>query len=381
MVDRPAFTLGVEEEYLLVDKATRDLVHEPPAALMAAFEADIGKQVTSEFLKCQVEVETSVCASVEEAHRELKHLRRSIARIAGDYGFAPIAASTHPFAHWEEQVHTRKDRYDMLARDLAGAARRMLICGMHVHIGIEDPDLRIDLMNQASYFLPHLLALSTSSPFWHGEDMGLDSYRLSVFDTLPRSGMPDVFESFGQYTRVVEQLAAIGVIPDGTMIWWDIRPSARFPTLESRITDICTRLEDAVAIAALFQSLLAALFRLRQKNQRWRLYPGTLTKENRWRAQRYGAQGQLIDFGKGELVDFSDLAEELIDIVREEAAVLGCLPYVEHIREIARRGTSATAQRKIYREALEEGADRQQALEAVVDFLIRETVEGVLTGD
>lgn len=377
MIDRPSFTIGVEEEYLLVDRETRDLVHEPPPELMPAFEQELGKQVTGEFLKCQVEVDTMVCANVAEARDDLKRLRGTIARIADGHGLAIIAASTHPFAHWEEQVHTAKERYDMLARDLAGTARRMLICGMHVHVGIEDPDLRIDLMNQVTYFLPHLLALSTSSPFWHGEDMGLASSRLSVFDTLPRSGMPDTFESYSEYARLVEQLVKAGIIPDGTMIWWDVRPSARFPTLENRITDVCTRLDDAVALAALFQSVLATLFRLREQNQRWRLYPATLIKENRWRAQRYGALGELVDFGSGELMPVAALADELIAIVRAEADVLGCLENVEHARDIVQRGTSATAQRRVFDEATKGGADRHEALQAVVDFLIDETLVGV----
>jgi len=376
-MDAPSLTMGIEEEYLLVDRDTRNLVRDPPAALMTAMQAALGEQVTSEFLKSQIEVGTKVCTHIGEARDELKRLRRTVADIADGFGFAPIAASTHPFSHWEDQEHTRKDRYDALARDLAGAARRMVISGMHVHVGIEDDDLRIDLMNQVRYFLPHLLALSTSSPFWQGEDMGMQSYRLTIWDALPRTGLPDTFDGYSEFQRLVHQLVETGIIPDSTMIWWDIRPSGRFPTLESRITDITTRLEDGLAIAATYQALLSMLYRLRQKNQRWRLYPGTLMKENRWRAQRYGVTGELIDFGKGALTSFSDLCDEIVEMTAEDTARLGSMAEVAHIKEIAARGTSADEQRRVYNQCLADGADTPDALNAVVDYLIDETVAGI----
>jgi glutamate---cysteine ligase / carboxylate-amine ligase len=373
-MDAPSLTMGIEEEYLLVDRESRNLVRDPPAALMSAMQAALGSQVTSEFLKSQIEVGTKVCTGIDEARAELKRLRATVAEIADGFGFAPIASSTHPFSHWDEQEHTRKDRYDALARDLAGAARRMVISGMHVHVGIEDDDLRIDLMNQVRYFLPHLLALSTSSPFWQGEDMGMQSYRLTIWDALPRTGLPDTFDGYSEFQRLVRQLVETGIIPDSTMIWWDIRPSGRFPTLESRITDISTRLEDGLAIAATYQALLSMLYRLRQKNQRWRLYPGTLMKENRWRAQRYGVTGELIDFGKGALTSFSNLCDEIVEMTAEDAARLGSQAEVAHIKTIAERGTSADEQRRVFNQCLAEGADARDALNAVVDYLVEETV-------
>lgn len=215
------------------------------------------------------------------------------------------------------------------------AWRRLIICGLHVHVGIPDEDLRIDLMNQVSYFLPHLLALSTSSPFWQGEESGLQSYRLSVFDSLPRTGLPERFESWGEYQRMVSRLMQAGLIEDGSKLWWDIRPSARYPTLEMRVTDVCTRLDDGICIAALYLCLLAMLLRLRQKNQRWRVYANTLIDENRWLAQRYGTAGTLVDFGKGEAVPYAGLLEELIELTREEAVALGCLAEVERARGIS----------------------------------------------
>lgn len=376
-MDAPTLTLGIEEEYLLVDRETRDLVRNPPDALMDQLHKAIGEQVTSEFLRCQVEVGTKVCTEIGEARAELVRLRRLVVEVADGFGYAPIAASTHPFSHWDEQEHTKKERYDTLARDLAGAARRMVISGMHVHVGIEDDDLRIDLMNQVRYFLPHLLALSTSSPFWQGEDMGLQSYRLTIWDALPRTGLPDSFDGYSEYQRLVQQLVETGIIPDSTMLWWDIRPSGRFPTLESRITDICTQLDDGIAIAATYQALLSMLYRLRQQNQRWRLYPATLMGENRWRAQRYGVSGELIDFGKGTLTSFDALCDEIIEMTAEDAARLGSRDEISHIRRIARRGTSADQQRRVYSDAMTGGAEPHDALVAVVDHLIEETAAGL----
>ena len=375
-IAEPSLTIGVEEEYLLVDKATRDLAASPPDELMERCAERLGTRVTPEFLRSQLEIGTAVCASVEEARQQLIELRAGIAEIAADYGLAPIAASTHPFARWLDQQHTARERYDGLARDLQAAARRLLICGMHVHAGIEEPDLRIDLMNQVKYFLPHLLALSTSSPFWGGQDTGLMSYRLTVFDALPRTGVPEQLGSYGEFERLASHLIEAGLIEDASKIWWDVRPSSRFPTLEMRMTDTCTNLEDSLSIAALYQSLLSMLFRLRRQNQRWRVYPVLCVQENRWRAQRYGVTDTLVDFGKGEQVAYVELLNEIIDLVREDAERLHCLASVEHAREIVRRGTSAQSQVAVYRESLDAGADEQEALRRVVDWLIAETVRG-----
>jgi carboxylate-amine ligase len=377
MIPRPSLTIGVEEEYLVVDRETRDLVRDPDPAFLKACEERIGEQVTPEYLRCQVEIGTQPVQTVAEAREDLKRLRRAVAAACEEFGYAPIAASTHPFAKWREQTHTPKPRYDELRKDLGAAVRRLLICGCHVHCAVEDDDLRIDLMNQATYFLPHILALTCSSPYWQGEDTGLSSYRLTVFDALPRTGLPDTLDSYAQYKRLVQQLVNAGCIEDATKIWWDIRPSAKFPTVEMRVADVCTRLEDAVTIAAVYQSLFSYLWKLRRRNQRWRLYPNTLIQENRWRAQRYGSRGELVDHGLGELVPFNSLMEELIGIIAEDAEELGCLEEVLRIRQIAVEGTSADRQRAAYTNAVSTGSDHEGAMRKVVDHIIAETVEGL----
>lgn len=370
----PSFTVGIEEEYLLVDRETRDLVVDAPDSLMTRCEKELGERVAPEFLQSQIEVGTSKCETIAQAGAELTELRRTIARIADDYGLAPIAASTHPFAAWDSQKHTRKERYDDLARDMQAVARRLLICGMHVHVGLDDDELRMDLMQQIAYFLPHLLALSTSSPFWRGEVTGLKCYRLSVFQELPRTGLPESFDSYGEYQRHLDVMVRAGLLEDGTKIWWDVRPSARFPTLEMRIADVCTNVSDGLAIAALYTSLLRMLYVLKRNNQRWRKYSNMLIDENRWRAQRYGLDGGLVDFGKGEVVPYNDLLEEILALTHDHAAALDCLQEASHAREILRRGTSAHRQLEVFSQACYDGADKQEALKRVVDWLIAESV-------
>ncbi|MEM8571678.1 MAG: carboxylate-amine ligase [Pseudomonadota bacterium] len=371
-MDRPSFTLGIEEEYLIVDRQTRDLVAEPDPAYLKACGDIFGDQVSTEFLQCQIEVGTRPHRSVGDAIEELRHLRWGVADAAEPFGYAVIAASTHPFAQWRQQSRTKKERYEGLWSDIGGPAWRLLICGMHMHVGIEDPDQRIDLMNQASYFLPHMLALSGSSPFWDGTDTRLSSYRLTVFDAMPRTGLPDPLSSYSEYLRLIEHLVAASCIEDGSKIWWDIRPSSKFPTLEQRITDVCPRLEDVAALAALYQSLLSWLYRLRTRNQRWRIYPNTLIAENRWRAQRYGVEGKLIDHGCALAVPVSDLVEELLDMLGDDAAALGCARELHALRHIVTEGTSAMRQRKVYSHAIASGAEKPAALQAVVDSLIEE---------
>ncbi|MEQ9329018.1 MAG: carboxylate-amine ligase [Rhodospirillales bacterium] len=373
----PAFTIGIEEEYWLVDRQTRNLAADPPADLVERCNAAACAEVSPEFLRSQIEIGTTPCKTVGEAAAQLRSLRRTIADIAGEAGLAPVAASTHPFAEWADQHHADKQRYNALAEELQTVVRRLLICGMHVHVGIEDADTRIDLMNQVSYFLPHLLCLSTSSPFWRGQNTGLMSYRLSVFKELPRTGLPDRFDSHSAYERHVDAMVGAGVIEDATRLWWDIRPSARFPTLEMRMSDIPTRAEDTATVAALYVCLLRMLWRLRTQNQRWRIYSGMLVAENRWRAQRYGLNGGLIDFGAGAVVPYITLLEEILDLVREDAEALDCLAEVEHAREIVARGTSAHRQVETFDAAIAGGASREEALRAVVDMLIAETVTGL----
>jgi len=376
-IEVPEFTIGIEEEYLLVDKDTRSLLVDPPQTLMAEAEELCGTQVSSELLQSQIEIGTKVCHSIQEAHEDLAHLRRSVIEVAGRHGLAPIAASTHPFSRWTEQKHTRKDRYDELTTEMQGAARRLVICGMHVHVGISDDELRIDLMNQMSYFLPHLLALSCSSPFWLGQDTGLKSYRLTIFDALPRTGLPERFASYAEYERHIGILMEAGLIDDSTRIWWDLRPSARFPTLETRIMDVCTRLEDTVSLAAMAMCILRMLYRLRTRNQRWRIYTPMLIRENRWRAMRYSFDEGLIDLAKGTVVPFADMLDELCSLVSEDARALGCEKEVAGVHNILSRGTSAHRQLKDYELERASGASVEDSLKAVVDTLIRDTAQGL----
>ncbi len=369
----PQFSIGIEEEYLLVDKTTRSLAINPPKSLLKECKELLGNQVTNELLLSQIEIGTKVCNNIQEAREDLSRLRKNIVEVTARYGLAPIACSTHPFSRWSEQEQTPKDRYELLTREMQAVARRMLICGMHVHVGINDDELRIDLMSQLAYFLPHLLSLSCSSPFWNGEDTGLKSYRLTIFDNLPRTGIPTEFQSFSDYKRHIEILTNAGVMEDSTKIWWDIRPSAKYPTLETRIMDVCTRIDDAISLAALVVSTLRALYRLRMKNQRWREYSSMLIRENRWRAMRYSFDEGLIDFGKGSIVPFEELLDEFIEISIEDAKILGCDKEVMDTKNILKRGTSAHRQLKTYELSIAAGKNKDEALNDVVDMLINET--------
>lgn len=377
MTKAPEFTLGVEEEYLLVDSETRALVIDPPESLLDEFEAECGDQVTTELLRSQIEIGTKVCRSVAEARDELKRLRSGVIKVAEKNGLSVVAASTHPFSRWSEQKHTQKDRYEALTAEMQGAARRLMICGMHVHVGIGDDNLRIDLMNQFGYFLPHLLALSCSSPFWEGRDTGLKSYRLTVFDALPRTGLPEHFQSYAEYQRHVGTLTSAGMIEDASRIWWDMRPSCRFPTLETRIMDVCTRLDDTVALTALLVCVMRMLYRLRVNNQRWRTYAHMLIAENRWRAMRYSFDEGLIDFARGELVPFRELLDEILNLTAEDAEALGCADEVASVQDILTRGTSAHRQLRAQELAAAAGDDQEACLRAVVDTLVKDTAEGL----
>ncbi len=377
MIQRPTFTIGIEEEYLVVDRQTRDLIKRPPKEMWDSLREVLGPQVTPEFLKAQIEVGTKVCDNLGEARQDLTALRRDLAKVVGKYDAAIIAASTHPFANWSKQETTEAPRYMRLAADYQHVARQLVICGMHVHVGIEEEHLRIDLMNQIRYMLPHLLALSASSPFWDGQLTGLLAYRLVIFQNLPRTGVPQEFDSWAEYERMVGILVDAGLMEDATKLWWDIRPSARYPTLEMRVSDVCTRLEDAMTVAALYQCLLSMLFRLRRKNQRFRTYAPLLIAENMWRAQRYGTDGSLVDFGKGELVPFGELVEEFIEVLNDDAIELGVEKELLHARTIARDGTSAHRQISTFENALAAGAEKHEALQAVVDHLIEDTLYGL----
>ena len=377
MSDSPRFTIGIEEEYLLVDLVSRDLDVDPSPQFVEECHELGGGQISHEFLRSQIEVGTRACQTIGEATADLKRLRRTVVDVAARHGLAPVAASSHPFARVLQQKRTDKDRYLVLAEEMQAAARRMLICGMHVHVGLDDNEARIDLMGQLSYFVPHLLALSTSSPFWEGERTGFRSFRMTVFNSLPRTGLPDRYSSWGEYQRHIDTLIRTGLIQDTSKIWWDIRPSWRYPTLETRIMDCCTSIEDSACLAALVQSLLRCLWRLRERNQQWRHYAGLLINENRWRAMRYGSDAGLLDLARGELLPFASLLEELIELLREDALALGCLADVEHARVILARGTSAHRQIAAFEHAVASGATEHEALVAVVDWLVAETARGL----
>ncbi len=369
MLKRPSLRIGIEEEYLIINRETFDLVPEPDPAFMERCRQLSDDRTTNEYLRCQIEVGTRPHHSIHHARDELCELRLLTENTAEQFGYRIIASSTHPFANRRDQLYTPKDRYITLHRELGMSASRMLICGMHTHLEIEDQDLRIDLMNQVAYFLPHLLALSCSSPYWEGEDTSLASYRLAVFDALPRTGLPDNLNSYATFTRLVDQLVQSGSLQDGTKIWWDIRPSVKFPTIEQRVTDVCSRMKDTIAITATFQAIVAYLFRLRSLNQRWRHYPPTLINENRWRAQRYGADEPLIDHGKTMLVPFEDLISELVELIRQDAIELGTEAEVEWTKTIVQRGNSTKRQRARFARSVEAGADEREALKEVVSML------------
>ena len=376
MTNSEPFTVGIEEEYLIVDMATMNLVAQMPPDLMRECTEELGSQVAKEFLQCQIEVGTKVCHSMQEVREDLARLRSTVSRIARNHDCLVMAASTHPFSYGLTQL-TDDERYLHLAEELRHVVERLYISGMHVHVGISNDELRIDLMNQASYFIPHLLSLTTSSPFWRGENTGLKSYRVSVFDQLPRTRLPPVFNSYADYMKHVDVLVHCGVIEDATKIWWDLRPSWRYPTLELRICDMCTNIDDTIAVAAVYRCWLSMLNRLKMKNQRWRAYSDFLIKENRWRAQRYGIDTGLIDFGRREIVSLKELVEELIELTEVDAKALDCVDEVAHVRTILERGTSAHRQISVYNASLEAGRPEALALLDVVKFIVQETLVGI----
>ena len=380
MTDQPEFTVGIEEEYLVIDIGTLNLVSTMPPALMEECSRELGSQVSKELLQCQIEVGTKVCQTMQEAREELVSLRGTIARIARKHDCLIIASSTHPFSFGFTLI-TDDERYQELAEQLQRVVLRLYISGMHVHIGIPDDELRIDLMNQASYILPHMLALTTSSPFWRGEHTGLKSYRVSVFEQMPRTGVPPYFQSYADYMKHVDVLVDLDIIENPTKIWWDIRPSWRYSTLELRLSDICTHVDDAIAVASIFRCWLRMLYRLKKNNQRWREYSSFLIQENRWRAQRYGIDKGLIDFGQGTMVEFPELMEELIELITEDAEFFGCMDEINHIRTILERGTSAHQQVAVFNQSLADGRSNELALVDVVKFLAKQTLKGVDTGE
>ena len=360
----PSLTIGIEEEYQIIDPATREL-RSYVQRFLEQGQTVLPDQIHPEFMQSQVELGTSICHNIQEARRELTRMRRSIWELAEQEGLWVAAAGTHPFSYWEHQEVSPFGRYPELVRFLQDVGRRLLIFGMHVHIGIEDRELLIEVMNQLRYFLPHLLVLSTSSPFWHGRDTGLKSYRSVVFESLPRTSIPPLFNSYADYRSYVDMLLTTGSIDEPTHIWWDVRPSEKFPTLEIRIPDMCTRMEETLCIAALVQAIVAKLVQLRRANQSWRLYPKHLLDENKWRAVRYGIKGKLIDFGRMKEIPFPMLIEELLAWVDDVLDELGSRAEVEYVHTILSQGASADRQLAVYR--------RTGDFRAVVDQVVEET--------
>src|SRR5881296_669623 len=327
------FTLGIEEEFQIVDPETREL-RSHVSEILDEGRMLLGEQIKPEMIQSQIEVGTGVCKNIQEARADISNLRGVISSLAEKNGLKIVAASTHPISRWQEQEIFDDPRYELLVQELQTVARSLLIFGVHVHVGIADRERQIHIMNASRYFLPHVLALSTSSPFWMGHNTGLKSYRTEIFKQFPRTDIPDHFDSYGSFQRYVELLIKTKCIDNGKKIWWDIRPHPFFPTLEFRICDIPTRVDDTIAIAALFQAIVAKLYKLIDQNLTFRLHHKMLIEENKWRAVRYGLDGKMIDFGKGEEVPMRDLIRELLEFVDDVIDDLGSREEIEHIDTI-----------------------------------------------
>ncbi len=368
MVTPEHYTLGIEEEFQIVDPQTREL-RSRVSEILDEGKMLLGEQFKPEMIQSMIEVGTDKCYNIQEARADITNLRAITASLARKKGLAIVAASTHPISHWRDQKIFDDKRYNVLIEELQMVASSLLIFGLHVHVGMPDKDRGIHIMNAARYFLPHVLALTTSSPFWLGFNTGLKSYRSEVFKKFPRTDIPDHYDSYAAFQRYVDLLVKTGCIDDGKKIWWDVRPHPFFPTLEFRICDIPTRVDDTIAIAALFQAIVAKLDKLIEKNLGFRLYRRALIQENKWRAVRYGLDGKMIDFGKQTEVPVRDLILELLEFVDEVLDDLGSRKEVEHIHTILERGTSADEQLRVYAET--------GSLPAVVDLLMERTMENV----
>lgn len=369
-MNRPSFTIGIEEEYQIVDPVTREL-RSYITQMLEEGKLLLKEQIKAEMHQSMVEVGTEICHTPAEARAELVRLRRGVMELASRNGLKIAAAGSHPFANWVEQEITPFERYAGVKQDMQMLAQQLLIFGTHIHIGIEDPDLLIDTMNVVRYMTPHLLALSTSSPFWLGQDTGLKSYRSIIFRNFPRTGIPPTFTSYADFRNYLDVLVKTHCIPDGTKIWFDVRPNHNYPTIELRICDVATRVDEAICLAAIFQALVFKMWKLRRDNITFRHYPAVLVEENKWRAVRYGIDGRLIDFGKQEELPARDLIREMIDWLLEDVKdEFGGRKDIEYAYRILAEGTSADRQLATYK--------RTGDLKAVVDQLIKETAEGVV---
>jgi glutamate---cysteine ligase / carboxylate-amine ligase len=366
----PSLTIGIEEEYQIIDPQTREL-RSYISEILEEGRLILREQVKPELHQAMVEVGSLVCSTPAELKTELIRLRRTIIELAGKNGLKIAASGTHPFSSWMTQEITPQERYRGVKEDMQELAQRLLIFGTHVHVAIEDRQFLIDAMNVVRYLLPHVLCLSTSSPFWMGRTTGLKSYRSIIFSNFPRSGIPRTYDSWEEYTSMIETLVRTNTIPDGSKIWWDVRPNWTYPTLEFRICDVCTRVDEAICIAAIFQAIIAKLWKLRRDNLSFRVYPAELIEENKWRAVRYGLDGKLIDFGKQEELPARELIRELIEwFIGDVVDELGSRQEVEYAYRILQEGSSADRQIATYQ--------RTGDMKAVVDQLIQETSEGVV---
>jgi carboxylate-amine ligase len=369
-----AFTVGVEEEFQIVDPTTWEL-RSHVSELLASSAPAFGDHIKREMHQSIVEVGTKICGSIEELAGEIIRTRRDLADAAERVGLRIAAAGTHPFSSWMDQVISPGERYETIVEELQQLARSLLIFGLHVHVAVPDPSSMIDLMNEARYFLPHLLALSTSSPFWMGRDTGLKSYRTTVFRRFPRTGIPDHFDSWREYERYVELLVELHCIDNGKKIWWDLRPQPSFGTLEFRICDVPTAPCASIAIAALAQAIIVKLYRLRERNLGFRRYHRALIEENKWRAARWGIDGKLIDFGKRREVPMRELAEELLEFIDDVVDDLGSRREIDYVRTILTGGTSAEKQLRVYRET----GDLRAVVQSIVDETRAEVEQSAMT--
>jgi glutamate---cysteine ligase / carboxylate-amine ligase len=362
------FTLGIEEEFQIVDPHTREL-RSHVSEILEEGKMLLGERVKPEMIQSMIEVGTGICKDIQEARNDITNLRSILSAMVRKKGLEIVAAGTHPFSHWQDQKIFENARYDLIVEENQMIARSLLTFGLHVHVGVADPERAIHIMNAVRYMLPHVLALSTSSPFWLGVHTGLKSYRSEVFTRFPRTGIPDQFESYGSFQRYVALLIETNCIDDGRKIYWDVRPHPVFPTLEFRICDIPTRVDDTIAITALFQALVAKVNKLLDQNLTYRLHHKMLIEENKWRAVRYGLDGKMIDFGKRKEVPVRDLIKEMLEFVDDVIDDLRSRKEIRHIQTILERGTSADEQLRVWRE--------KGDIKAVVDGLIEMTLENV----
>jgi len=365
---QPSFTLGIEEEFQVVDPQTRELKSHIQE-MFAEGEKRLKEEIKREMHDAVIEVGTPICRNVSEARREVVRLRGEIIRLVRESGLRIAAAGTHPISHWANVPITAAARYDQIVYDLQMVARANLIFGLHVHVAVEDNETRIQLMNAARYFLPHVFALSVNSPFWCGENTGWKSYRAKVFERFPRTGLPDGFRSWSDYDEYVQLLIKTGCIDNGKKIWWDVRPHPFFPTLEYRICDVPMRVDETICFAALFQAITRKLWKLHSQNLAWRQYRRALLNENKARAARFGIDGKLIDFGKGTEVPYAMLLDELLEFVDDVLDELGSRKEVYYALEIVKNRPGADRQLKVYEETND--------LRAVVDYIISETEHGI----